>query len=78
MSPIGLMGLMGPIGPTHRGECPSQESNLVFDLRRIACYPSHSKDQQRCVWESNPLETGLQPVAYPSGSRIMGSIPARS
>ena len=25
-------------------ECPRQESNLVYDLRRVACCPSHSKD----------------------------------
>src|SRR4051794_6672074 len=25
--------------------CPRQESNLVFDLRKVACgYPSHSED----------------------------------
>ena len=24
-------------------ECPCQESNLVFDLRRVACRPSHAK-----------------------------------
>jgi len=25
-------------------ECPSQESNLVFDLRKVACVPAHSED----------------------------------
>src|SRR5262249_35826292 len=24
-------------------QCPCQESNLVFDLRRVACRPSHAK-----------------------------------
>ena len=24
---------------------PSQESNLAFDLRRVACDPPHSKDE---------------------------------
>ena len=26
-----------------RAECPCQESNLVFDLRGVACRPSHAK-----------------------------------
>lgn len=26
-----------------RGECPCQESNLVFDLRKVVCRPSHAR-----------------------------------
>ncbi len=25
-------------------KCPCQESNLIYDLRKVACSPSHSKD----------------------------------
>jgi len=27
------------------GKCPRQESNLVYDLRKVACVPAHSKDK---------------------------------
>ena len=26
------------------GQCPSQESNLVYELRGLACDPAHSRD----------------------------------
>ena len=30
-----------------KSRCPCQESNLVFDLRRVACRPAHSKGMSR-------------------------------
>jgi hypothetical protein len=33
-----------PLPPLVVNKCPRQESNLVYDLRRVACCPSHSKD----------------------------------
>jgi hypothetical protein len=44
--------LRGTPSLTHRSafilhpsqKCPRQESNLVFDLRRVACDPAHSED----------------------------------
>lgn len=29
-----------------REECPRQESNLVFDLRRVACRPAHPEGKK--------------------------------
>lgn len=34
-------------------QCPCQESNLVYDLRRVACCPLHFKDHQYPTEESN-------------------------
>ncbi len=34
-------------------QCPCQESNLVYDLRRVACCPLHLKDNQYPTEESN-------------------------
>lgn len=40
-----LQAAAWPSGSSVRGKkCPRQESNLVYDLRRVACSPSHSKD----------------------------------
>ncbi len=36
----------------HFQKCPRQESNLVLDLRRVACDPAHSKDV--CILRSSP------------------------
>ena len=33
------------VAPTPRFQCPRQESNLVFDLRRVACDPQHSENK---------------------------------
>ena len=45
-------------------ECPRQESNLVCDLRRVACAPLHFEDKQRKGRELNPQglrSAGFQP-----------------
>ena len=49
---------------TCRSECPCQESNLVYELRGLACDPAHSKD----VLSSVPRQ-GVEP-------RLAGSKPA--
>ena len=42
--PCGFEGRRASATPAgKRAECPRQESNLVFDLRRVACRPSHAK-----------------------------------
>jgi hypothetical protein len=34
-----------PVGFGVAVKCPRQESNLVLDLRRVACDPQHSEDR---------------------------------
>ena len=72
-------------------ECPRQESNLVYDLRRIVCASATLRGQEtprhdEVVRTSSvqgetpvgiePTSPGLQPVAWPSGSSVLSSIPA--
>jgi hypothetical protein len=57
-----------------RGECPRQESNLVCDLRRVACRPSHSKGTSRSRRpdsnrHSPASRTGALPFGHVGGSR---------
>jgi hypothetical protein len=40
---------------THK-KCPRQDSNLVFDLRRVACDPPHSEDDRKILGDQYPAE----------------------
>src|SRR5579862_1744684 len=46
-----------PFFPSVLAQCPRQDSNLVFDLRRVACDPPHSEDSCDVV----PLRTAPVP-----------------
>jgi hypothetical protein len=37
-------------------KCPRQDSDLVFDLRRVACDPPHSEDDRRILGDQYPAE----------------------
>src|SRR5262245_34342326 len=50
---------------------PRQESNLICDLRKVACGPAHSKDVQ-----NQPVpRPGVEPGPRPSESRMMSVSP---
>ena len=51
-------------------ECPCQESNLVFDLRRVACRPSHAKGVSR----SRRPDSNRHEPAYKAGASPFGHV----
>ena len=53
---------------TCRSECPCQESNLVYELRGLACDPAHSKD----VLSSVPRQ-GVEPRLAASKTAVRPS-----
>ena len=53
-----------------QSECPRQESNLVFDLRRVACDPSHSKGAIR----SRRPDSNRHEPAYKAGASPFGHV----
>ncbi len=66
------------LAPAPNMKCPRQESNLVCDLRRVACNPPHSEDryssQLQCLArESNPV---LQFRGLPTTTSILLAVPA--
>lgn len=40
---LGIRALAWPTG-VRSIQCPSQELNLILELRTLACYPAHSQD----------------------------------
>lgn len=51
-------------------QCPRQESNLVYDLRKVACVPAHSKDiHQHPTEESNLVRRLRTPSCVPQTRR---------
>ena len=51
-------------------QCPRQESNLVYDLRKVACAPAHSKDiHQHPTEESNLVRRLRTPSCVPHTRR---------
>ena len=43
--------------PLHHTQYPRQESNLICDLRKVACEPAHSEDiQLRQQWKAPGVE----------------------
>ena len=49
--------------------CPRQESNLVYDLRKVACDPPHSEDGRHVVRGELP-SPGIEPGPRPSEGRM--------
>ena len=43
-------------------KCLCQESNLIFDLRKVACGPTHSRDRSQIVPPLPVADTGVEPV----------------
>src|SRR5262249_30462843 len=41
-------------------ECPRQESNLVFDLRKVACHPSHAEGAIEADDRPDNVEDGFR------------------
>src|SRR5436309_1545865 len=66
----GLAASKTAVPPTHSQsrQCPRQESNLVYDLRKVACasgtLQGHSTNQQGCK-DSNPVRECWKLAALP-------------
>ena len=55
-------------------ECPRQESNLVFDLRKVACRPSHAEGG---VEADGRTRTGMNPLTRRGPHRSATSAASR-
>ena len=63
----GCSRLPGRLAPASNTKCPRQGSNLVFDLRGVACDPAHSEDSlySRFQYSAEELNPVLQIRSLP-------------
>ncbi len=75
----GLAASKAAVRPPHSrgGDCPRQESNLVCDLRRVACDPAHPEGSvgQQGRKDSNPVRPGWSRSPLPGGRPCRGHRP---
>ncbi len=60
-----------------RPKCPRQESNLVFDLRKVACDPAHSKDRNSSLLKKAPSRFELAQHVLQTCPAPRGLVPNR-
>lgn len=56
-----------------RSQCPRQESNLVFNLRRVACGPAHPEDVQEHPAGIEPATPVWKTGAFPATPQVRHS-----
>ena len=57
-------------------KCSRQESNLVFDLRRVACVPAHSENNSIGTLKCQVTRPGIEPGPTVSKTVMLSSTPA--
>lgn len=77
-NPMGHPARFQPeFGGVHSSQCPRQESNLVYDLRKVACDPAHSGDfppaPRRGVEPRPTVSKTVMPPTHPQGSTCLPS-----